>query len=221
MRHDHHSTKTWPLWLSAAISGLLIAGATGTADAASRGGPPQELGIWINHTGKGAVEIRPCGTAGRDANRLCGFIVWLKDPNNKKGEPLTDGYNPEPSKRRRPICGLPVLGALQRVEGGWDNGWVYDPEQGASFDAAIELAARDRLTLTGYKGVKFFSKQFTWRRAPADLQRCDQAREARALPGDARPTATPAASTAPAQARSDVTLTPPRPVPAIRPAPEQ
>ena len=220
MRHDHHPTKTWPLWRSTAISGLLIAAAAGTAGAASRG-TPEELGIWFNHSGRGAVEIRPCGAAGRDANRLCGFIVWLKEPNNKKGEPLTDGYNPEPSKRRRPICGLPVLGALQRVDGAWDNGWVYDPEQGASFDAAID-ASRDRLTLTGYKGVKFFSKSFTWRRAPADLPRCNQEREARALPGDTRrATATPAASTAPAQARSDVTLTPPRPVPAIRPPPEQ
>src|SRR3990167_9224402 len=125
MRHDHHPTNTGPLWLSSAISGLLIAAGAGAAGAAPRGASI-ELGVWINHTGRGAVEIRPCGTAGRDVNRLCGLIVWLKDPNNKRGEPLTDGYNPEPSKRRRPICGLPVLGALQRVEEGWDNGWVYD-----------------------------------------------------------------------------------------------
>ena len=131
--------------------------------------PPIEMGVWINHTGKGAVEIRPCGTSGASANRLCGFIVWLKEPNKKNGEPLTDGHNPEAGKRRRTICGLPVLGSLQRVSGGWDNGWVYDPEQGSQFDAAIQLATRDRLVLTGYKGVKFFSKSFTWRRAPADL----------------------------------------------------
>ena len=131
--------------------------------------PPIEMGVWINHTGKGAVEIRPCGTSGASANRLCGFIVWLKEPNKKNGEPLTDGHNPDAAKRRRTICGLPVLGSLQRVSGGWDNGWVYDPEQGSQFDAAIQLASRDRLVLTGYKGVKFFSKSFTWRRAPADL----------------------------------------------------
>jgi uncharacterized protein (DUF2147 family) len=195
----------------------LIAAAAGTTAAAA----PDEVGIWFNHTGRGAVEIRPCATSGRDANRLCGFIVWLKDPNNKRGEPLTDGYNTEPSKRRRPICGLPVLGALQRVGGGWDNGWVYDPEQGAQFDAAIDLAARDRLTLTGYKGIKFFSKTFTWRRAPADLPRCDQAREAHVLPGDARSAAAGAApKKAAVQVRSDAKappLTAPRPVPAIRP----
>ena len=79
-----------------------------------------------------------------------------------------------------------MLGSLQRVSDGWDNGWVYDPEQGSQFDAAIELVSRDRSTLTGYKGVKFFSKSFRGSARPPDLQRCDQPREARATPGDAR-----------------------------------
>lgn len=198
MRHDLPVSKPGKCWARAVFSGLLLGLSAGVAGAS----PPMELGVWINHTGKGAVEIRPCGTSGAAANRLCGFIVWLKEPNNSKGQPLTDGYNPDPSKRSRTICGLPVLGSLQRVSDGWDNGWVYDPEQGAQFDAAI-VAGRERLVLTGYKGVKFFSKTFSWRRAPADLQRCDQPREAKAAPADIK-VATPQ-------------LKVPRPVPAVRP----
>jgi uncharacterized protein (DUF2147 family) len=190
------------------ISGLVL----GLGASAAIAAPPIETGVWINHTGKGAVEIRPCGPSGAAARSLCGFIVWLKEPNNKYGQPLTDRYNPEPSKQRRTICGLPVLGSLQRVSDGWDNGWVYDPEQGSQFDAAIQLSSRDRLTLTGYKGVKFFSKSFQWRRAPADLPRCDQPREARATPGDVR-AAAPPKTTAQAQPQLKV----PRPVPAVRP----
>jgi uncharacterized protein (DUF2147 family) len=208
MRHDLHTAKTRNYWPAAVICGLGLGLSASFAEAA----PPLEMGVWINHTGKGAVEIRPCGTSGAAANRLCGFIVWLKEPNKKNGEPQVDGYNPDAAKRRRTICGLPVLGSLQRVSGGWDNGWVYDPEQGAQFDAAIELVSRDRRTLTGYKGVKFFSKSFTWRRAPADLQRCDQPREARATPNDVR---TAAPKTISAQAPQ---LKAPRPVPAVRPA---
>ena len=207
MRHDLHAAKTRNYWPAAVACGLALGLSATLAEAA----PPIEMGVWINHTGKGAVEIRPCGASGASANRLCGFIVWLKEPNKRSGEPLTDGHNPDAAKRRRTICGLPVLGSLQRVSGGWDNGWVYDPEQGSQFDAAIELASRDRLVLTGYKGVKFFSKSFTWRRAPADLPRCDQPREARATPNDVRPAA---AKTAAAQAPQ---LKVPRPVPAVRP----
>jgi uncharacterized protein (DUF2147 family) len=208
MRHDHHAVKPRNYWPAAAACGLALGLSASLAQAA----PPIEMGVWINHTGKGAVEIRPCGTSGASANRLCGFIVWLKEPNKKNGGPLTDGHNPDGAKRRRTICGLPVLGSLQRVSGGWDNGWVYDPEQGSQFDAAIQLSSRDRLTLTGYKGVKFFSKSFQWKRAPAGLQRCDQPREARATQGDAR-AAAPPRTTAAATPQLKV----PRPVPAVRP----
>jgi uncharacterized protein (DUF2147 family) len=202
MRHDLPVSNARKFWPTAAAAALLLGLSAGAAGAA----PPLETGVWINHTGKGAVEIRPCGPTGAAANRLCGFIVWLKEPNNRKGEPLTDGYNPDPAKRKRTICGLPVLGSLQRVSNGWDNGWVYDPEQGAQFDAAI-VAGRERLVLTGYKGVKFFSKSFNWRRAPADLPRCDQPREAKAAPS--------AIKVASPQPQPQLKV--PRPVPAIRP----
>ena len=235
------------------ISGLLVSTTLGLSSSAPAAGGAGEQGVWFNNSGKGAVEIRPCATSGRDANRLCGFIVWLKNPNGKSGQPLTDGYNSDPSKRHRPICGLPVLGALQRVsDGGYDNGWVYDPEQGQAFDAAIQLSSADRLILTGYKGVKFFSKSFVWKRAPADLPRCTgitAAREVKSTVGAAQPVApakakvattpaqpaaadktaaatvpganataekAPGATVARTSAQADV-LTPPRPVPAVRP----
>ena len=176
------------------ISGLLISSMLGLSSSAPAAGSTSEQGVWYNDSGKGAVEIRPCGASGREANKLCGFIVWLKNPNFKDGKPLTDGYNSDPSKRHRPICGLPVLGNLQRSsEGGYDFGWVYDPEQGQAFDAAIQLHSADRLILTGYKGVKFFSKSFVWKRAPVDLPRCDggtaASRETKTTVGAAQPAA--------------------------------
>jgi uncharacterized protein (DUF2147 family) len=218
MRHDQHAPQSRLPLLLTGISGLLLAATTGLAAAAPAQGPA-ELGIWFNHSGKGAVEIRPCAETGRDANYLCGFIVWLKDPNNKRGQPLTDGYNQNPRKRTRPICGLPVLGQLRPMsDGTWDQGWVYDPEQGKSFDAAIELRSPDRLILTGYKGIKFFSKSFVWKRAPDDLPRCDN------TTGATLEHATPAKAAQPplpdkaslARASQLGVLTPPRPVPAVK-----
>lgn len=150
------------LFAGLAAAGSAGPGATAAPSAAEIGG------LWYDDTGKGAVEIKPCGA------KVCGFIVWLKEPMSERtGKPKADLYNPDAGKRARPICGLQILGELkQQSDGSWDEGWVYDPKVGKSYDASIEANGRDRLTLTGYVGVKLLGKSFTWTRAPADLPRC-------------------------------------------------
>lgn len=125
---------------------------------------PGPVGVWIDHTGRGAVEIVQCGAG------LCGSIVWMKEPNDKKGKPLRDILNEDARKRGRLICGLQIIGGLQEMrDGSWDRGWIYDPEQGASFDVELRLRAPDVLQVKGYKGLKFLSETFQWRRATAPL----------------------------------------------------
>lgn len=128
-------------------------------------------GLWIDHTGDGAVEIAPCTASAPD--RLCGRIVWLKIPNDESGRPLRDGLNEDQSQRRRPICGLPVLGDIRRQPGGtYEEGWIYDPRRGQAFSVEVTLKDPNRLQVMGYKGVKFLSKTFMWTRATGELPRC-------------------------------------------------
>jgi uncharacterized protein (DUF2147 family) len=145
----------------AALTTLLASG----AQAAGR--PPSDLvGIWLDHTGRGAVELAPCG------NRLCGRIVWLQDPNDKNGRPFADGNNPRRALRGRPICGLQIIGNLKHVgRGVWDRGWIYDPEKGERYD--VELRRKgNRLRVLGYAGLKFLSETMYWTQAPEDLKVC-------------------------------------------------
>lgn len=129
--------------------------------------PPPAAGVWVDDTGQGAIEVLPCG------DRLCGRIVWLKDPTDKGGAALTDALNPNPANRQRPICGLQVIGNLERQSNGsWDRGWIYDPKEGKSYDVELTLRSPDRLQVRGYLGVKFLSETFIWTRAPADLPKC-------------------------------------------------
>jgi uncharacterized protein (DUF2147 family) len=133
-----------------------------------------ELGIWYDDSGQGAVEVYICQD---NANRLCGRIVWLKDPLNAEGVPKHDRYNPKPENQNRPICGLPILGNLGLMsDGAFDGGWIYDPKTGKSYTSAIRLEQADKLTVTGYLGMKMLGKSFTWTRAPGDLPRCQGAR---------------------------------------------
>ncbi|MEO1282256.1 MAG: DUF2147 domain-containing protein [Pseudomonadota bacterium] len=138
------------------------------------GGAP-EIGIWYDDTGKGAVEIKPCGP------QFCGHIVWLSNPNNDKGQPLKDIYNPEPTRRNQPICGLQVLGKLARqADGSLDSGWVYDPKVGKAYNAEVRTAGKSQLAVRGYLSMKLLGKTLMWRRAPDNLKRCDAPIAARA-----------------------------------------
>lgn len=117
-------------------------------------------GLWIDHTGRGAIEIKACPTG------LCGQIVWMQDPNDKQGRPLVDGLNEDRRMRVRPICGLQIIGGLKlQSDGSWDRGWIYDPEQGESFDVELRLRSAEKLQVKGYKGLKFLSETYQWTRA--------------------------------------------------------
>lgn len=116
--------------------------------------PPDVTGVWIDHTGQGAVEIAPCG------DRICGRVVWLKNPNHK-------------SRSGKLICGTQVLGDLQRqTTTSWEAGWIYNPEDEERFSAALKLANADTLLVTGYLGIKLLGETFTWKRSSAPLERC-------------------------------------------------
>ena len=128
-------------------------------------------GIWIDHTGRGAVEIAPCG------NRLCGFVYWVQSALSSKGKPLVDAKNPDPKRRGLPMCGTQILLNLtkqgtNRIGNVWGGGSIYDPEEGETFDAEIKLLSSNELSVLGYLGLKFMGETFKWKRAPADLVRC-------------------------------------------------
>lgn len=137
------------------LSAGAIAAALMLASAVAAQGPNGDVsGVWIDHTGQGAVEIAPCG------NRVCGRVVWLKDPEHR-------------SRSGKRICGAQVLGDL-RKEGGnlWDSGWIYNPEDEERFSASLQLANADTLMVTGYLGIKLLGETFTWKRATTSLERC-------------------------------------------------
>ena len=105
-------------------------------------------GLWVDHTGRGAVEITNCGA------NLCGRLVWLKDDKNSKA------------------CGTQIIGNVKPVAGGkWDGGWIYDPDQGARYSVEITPLG-DKLKVMGYQGSKFLSETMIWRRASGELKRC-------------------------------------------------
>jgi len=143
--------------------------ASGSALAAS-----DPTGVWVNDTGRGAVEIKQCGEG------LCGHVVWVKDPTDTKG------------------CGRQIIGdAMPAGSGTWDSGWIYSPERKKKYDVELKPLSDGNLRVTGYAGTKLFSKKMIWTPAPADLVRCGTEQTAAVAPAAAPAAAAPAAAPAP------------------------
>jgi uncharacterized protein (DUF2147 family) len=143
---------------SVAVICMVVGAAALAGGVAAQGQPADVAGLWIDHTGQGAVEIAPCGAAG--GNRVCGRVVWLKNPEHR-------------SRTGKLICGTQILGDLRReTANAWGEGWIYNPEDEERFSAALELASADTLKVTGYLGFRFLGETFTWKRATTSLQRC-------------------------------------------------
>jgi uncharacterized protein (DUF2147 family) len=196
MQNAKHPLRARTIATAASAALAALAAASAANGAATL---PREAGLWLDDTGKGAVRIEPCG------GKLCGRIVWLKEPLNPKGEPLFDKNNPNPTMQKRPICGLPILGELQAMsDGGFDGGWVYDPKDGNSYTVAIDLTGPDQLKVTGYKGVRFLGKSFMWTRIKTDVELCNAALKPApanqaAAPTQKAPATASAAGSAPAK----------------------
>ena len=136
----------------AAFAAMLVAVAlSGAALADPRG-------VWLTPGGKSHVEIAPCGS------RLCGRIVWLREPNNAQGRPLRDARNKDESLRSRPILGLPLLTGLPQEpeDGVWDDGDIYNPEDGKTYSSELEMKDQDTLKVSGC--VWFFCQSQIWKR---------------------------------------------------------
>ncbi len=146
------------------------------------------VGVWINDTGRGAIEIKPCG------NALCGHVVWVKDASDADG------------------CGRQIIGDVTRSSDAmWGEGWIYSPEKKKKYNVELTPQADGTLKVKGFAGISFLSKTMIWTKAPADLQRCGGETTAAATPAPAEAAPAPAPVTPPsgtATAPADKTAPP-------------
>ena len=160
-----------------AVLPLAISLMSASVSAYAAGSP---FGIWIDHTGRGAVEITDCN------GKLCGRLVWFKDPKHVK-----DG------------CNFQIIGNVRPVGGNkWDEGWIIDPDKDPDkkYDVEITPQGDQKLKVMGYAGMKFLNETMIWTRAPADLKKCteDLARANGPAPAHEPNKEAPAANPAPA-----------------------
>ena len=114
------------------------------------------LGVWRTPVDEGLIRIEQCGEA------LCGHVAGSAKLQAQPAQ--TDVRNHDPALRNRPIMGLLMMKLKPVGPGRWGDGWVYDPRNGGTYMAKLELAADGRLRLTGCLAPLLCQTQ-TWTRA--------------------------------------------------------
>ncbi|ROO27464.1 DUF2147 domain-containing protein [Salinisphaera orenii] len=144
--------------LSIAALSLLL-----TAPAFAQQQASDVAGVWETASG-GYVQLY------EDNGEWKGTIV-----GSKSGEARTDENNPDESKRDRRLLGITILEGLEYVgEGEFENGEIYDPNNGKTYKAKATQTGPDTLDARGYIGISLVGKTQTWHRVPPDTENVHQ-----------------------------------------------
>ena len=118
------------------------------------------VGTWTNENKEARFEIFNCG------EKLCGKIIWLKEPM-RNGKPKMDANNPNEKLKNRPILGMVFLQDFNSVGNNkWENGTIYDPKSGKTYSCYLKLIDRTTLEVKGYIGISLIGRSQIWTRIP-------------------------------------------------------
>ena len=120
----------------------IVAAVALAAPVSARAADP--FGVWETEQRDAHVRIAPCD------DRLCGVIVWLARPADDSGAPIRDRRNERSELRDRPILGLNILhGFAADAARQWSGGDIYNPDDGATYRAALEPIDTRTLAVKG------------------------------------------------------------------------
>ena len=127
------------------------------------------MGTWLTQSGVAQVRIGPCSDPA--AGPICGFIVGLINPKGPNGqvvapEAAVDYRNPNSALRGRKVIGMPLIWGFKKTSdpNAFDDGKIYNGENGKTYDANISLQSDGRLRLRGYVGTPMFGETQVWTR---------------------------------------------------------
>ena len=136
--------------------------------AASQPGSSPE-GRWLTEKKNGIIEIFRCS----GGEMLCGRLLWFRiDPGDPNPQGL-DLQNPDPKQRNRRLCGLVFMTGFKPTESNnWEDGTVYDPDSGHTYNGTMRLQPDGALRLRGYIGISLIGRSEVWTRLTGPAPSC-------------------------------------------------
>jgi uncharacterized protein (DUF2147 family) len=158
MRRNHDRVV---LRISACALSLLLA----TPPASASGAPAKKpaanvasaaeagiLGEWWTEKKDGRIRF----LRHRDGTYM-GVLTWSERPR-------LDTENDKPNLRNRSIVGIVLMWKLRYDDGEYEDGYVYNPEDGNTYRIDAKVIGRDTLKVRGYLGLSIFGQSQIWTR---------------------------------------------------------
>jgi uncharacterized protein (DUF2147 family) len=111
-------------------------------------------GLWLSPEKTSKLKIYKA-TDGK----VYGKIAWMNKPNDTDGLPRKDKNNPDESKRSTLLQDLVILrGFVYKGNNLWEDGTIYDPQNGKTYSCTMTLVNDNTLNLRGYVGFSMLGR---------------------------------------------------------------
>jgi uncharacterized protein (DUF2147 family) len=148
---------------------LVLAALLGALATSASAQAPTVMGTWLTASGKAQVQIGPCSDPSNGP--ICGHVAALTNPMGPDCTPiapaaLTDYRNADPSLRGRKVLGMPLIWGFKKTSdpNTFEDGRIYNGENGKMYNANISLQPDGTLKLRGYVGTPLFGETQVWTR---------------------------------------------------------
>lgn len=111
------------------------------------------VGEWLTQSKDGKILIYKQGT------KYFGKIIGGNSEGRK------DTNNPDEALRNQPLIGKVILNNFVfDGKSKWEDGTIYDPNNGKTYSCVIKLKSNNQLEVRGYVGISLFGRTDVWTR---------------------------------------------------------
>lgn len=118
-------------------------------------------GIWWNDEKTTKIEVKKVD------GKYIGTIVYMIPEKYENGQPPKDDKNPDSALKDRSLIGLKILEGFvyNAKKKEWNDGKIYDPKSGNTYDCYAWLENDELLKLKGYiGGIRWLGRSSEWYR---------------------------------------------------------
>jgi uncharacterized protein (DUF2147 family) len=110
------------------------------------------VGEWLSENKDGRVQVYKIG------EKFFGKVVWGKDGGRK------DVNNPDTKLKEQSIIGSVILKNFDFTGKIWEEGTIYDPNNGKTYSCTMKMPDANTLTIRGFIGISLLGRSTTWTR---------------------------------------------------------